>query len=286
MPRVVPHFKVHTSVMNHPKMAAVWSDNRLLAMWLRLGVLAIERYADRTGDTFIVSERELVAIAGTNRSDSARKLLENLVNSCPILAENQGTIWRITFPNFARKQGFGPRKGVETRNPSSSASSSSSTSSKEKKDTALSPPDGADPCVPSATDDQEAPESRAKRGPEPSPEACELAAHLAASVRSLRPEARIPKPLRPWERDLDLMIRRDARDPPAIREAIDWLFGANQLREASFVVLSAGALREKFDKIAVQMQRDGRRRTQAEAQEAEELRKAEESFNVLWGEAK
>jgi hypothetical protein len=46
MPRNVPHFKVMTSIMNHPKTTVMWGDNDSLAMWLRLGVLAIERFAD------------------------------------------------------------------------------------------------------------------------------------------------------------------------------------------------------------------------------------------------
>ena len=56
MPRVNPHFKVHTSTANHRKMVEVWGDNELLALWLRLGVASIERWADRHNGTFEVHD--------------------------------------------------------------------------------------------------------------------------------------------------------------------------------------------------------------------------------------
>jgi len=133
MPRSKPHFKAHTTIKAHRKMAAVYGDNDLLALWLRLGVEAIERYADRTGDSFLIHERELASLAGTKRRDSAEKLLLNLVKTSPILAQKSGETWRIRWPNFQRKQGFGQKNGVETGY--SSTSSSSSTSSKSKKKT-------------------------------------------------------------------------------------------------------------------------------------------------------
>lgn len=129
MPRVTPHFKVHTSAMNHRKLASVWSDNRLLAIWVRLGVLGIERYADRTGDVFLVSDRELPAVTGCGRPDVARTWLSHLADVSPISVERDGDVWRITFPNFSKKQGFKQKNGAGKGCTSSSPSSSTTTKS-------------------------------------------------------------------------------------------------------------------------------------------------------------
>jgi len=106
MPRSKPHFKVRTTIANHEKMGSVWPDNDMLAMWVRLGVLAIERFADRTEDTFLVSDRELNLISGKGRADVARKSLEHLADISPISVERRGDVWRITIPNLRKKQGF------------------------------------------------------------------------------------------------------------------------------------------------------------------------------------
>ncbi len=106
MARVRPHFKLHVSVRYHPKLAAVYADNDLYALWCRLGPLAIERYAARTGEQFTVHDRELLALTGKGRADVARKSLERLADVSPMSAERYGDHWRITWPNFLRKQGF------------------------------------------------------------------------------------------------------------------------------------------------------------------------------------
>lgn len=128
MARRPPHFKTMISIKNHDKMREVYGDNRLFALWHRLGIEAVARFADRTGDTFIVHDRELPGLTGLGRADVARTSLERLADVSPISATREGDVWRITFPNFAEKQGFGPKKGNETGEkgvpPSSSASSS------------------------------------------------------------------------------------------------------------------------------------------------------------------
>ncbi len=131
MPRRPPHFKVFASAKNHEKLKAVYWDNDLAVLWMRLGVEAIERYADRTGDTFIVHDRELIALTGKGRADIARRSLERLADVSPISVERDGDIWRITFRNLAKKQFDRSTNGAGTV-PSSSASSTS-TSEKSKK---------------------------------------------------------------------------------------------------------------------------------------------------------
>ena len=79
MPRnQAPHFKVRCSTRNHERTAAMYGDNDMLALWTRLGVLAIERYADRTSDHFEVHDRELTALTGKGRADIARRSLGRL----------------------------------------------------------------------------------------------------------------------------------------------------------------------------------------------------------------
>ena len=114
VPRSKPHFKVHTTIKAHRKMAAVYADNRLLVLWLRLGIEAVERWADRTGDTFLIPDRELMALTGLGRQDVARTCLERLADVGPISAERFGEVWRITWPNFQRKQGFFEKNGKES----------------------------------------------------------------------------------------------------------------------------------------------------------------------------
>ena len=49
MPRRPPHFKVFASIQNHRHTLGLFDDDALLAMYVRAGILAIERYADRHG---------------------------------------------------------------------------------------------------------------------------------------------------------------------------------------------------------------------------------------------
>ena len=127
MPRVKPHAKIHTSLGNHRKTAEMFSDNDLLATYTRLIVLAIERFADRTNDSFIIHSREMLGITGTTRIDRALKVMDRLVASSPIalsqladssplaLRQLRGrteVAWKVSIPNFAKKQGFHARNGT------------------------------------------------------------------------------------------------------------------------------------------------------------------------------
>jgi hypothetical protein len=120
--------------MNHPKTTAMWGDNNLLAMYVRLGVLAIERFADRSDNSFLVHDRELALITGNGRADIARRSLQRLADLSPMSVERQGDVWLITFPNLAERQGF-HRKNGKLRAPPST-STSTSTSKKKKRERA------------------------------------------------------------------------------------------------------------------------------------------------------
>lgn len=106
MPRVKAHFKVHLSLGNHAKTAAMFADNDLLATWLRLGMLAVERRAALTSDVFLVRREELPSLTGQKRGDSALRVWNKLLTSSPVVANYSEPIWTVEFPKFAEKQGF------------------------------------------------------------------------------------------------------------------------------------------------------------------------------------
>jgi hypothetical protein len=140
VPRVKPHFKLHTSIKNHRKTAEMVGKNDLFATYCRLGILAIERYADRTSDTFEVHDRELGWITGKHRADAARRSLRYLADISPISVEYQGDTWRIKFPKFAQKQGFQFRNGARMGDSPSPSPSLREEEEKKKKPRAPSEP--------------------------------------------------------------------------------------------------------------------------------------------------
>ena len=111
MSRSAKHFKIHCSIRNHRKTVGLYTDNDLFAAYIRLGMMAVERFADRTGDSFLADRHDIEAITGKRRGDVALKLLERLANVTPTSVQREGEVWRIKLPKFAIKQGFRPRNG-------------------------------------------------------------------------------------------------------------------------------------------------------------------------------
>ena len=86
------------------------------------------------------------------------------------------------------------------------------------------------------------------------PGAAEIRDALATAIRVCSPDHRFSVGFKQaWDREADLMIRRDGRKVLDVLNTIDWLFGANQQAEARFEVFSMRSLRKKFD--AIQRQR-------------------------------
>jgi hypothetical protein len=100
-------------------------------------------------------------------------------------------------------------------------------------------------------------------GTSPAPESAEaerLTLLLRSEIRRTHPGVRLPdRNLPVWVREVGRMVRIDEREPADIERKIRWLFGENLRARVSFVVLSPKALRSKFDRIDVQMQRSTRR---------------------------
>ena len=229
VPRVAPHFKIHTSIGNHRKMIDVYSDDRLLAMWVRIGVLGIERYADRTEDSFVLSNTDLVHVTGCANPGAAWGKLKALTKRSPLTVEAEGSHWRLTFPNFARKQGFQPKNG-EVRGASSSSASSASTTKNKKS---RSPPSASD---------------RATR----------MAEALREKVLKQAPGAQVPRTpaaLGKWALELERLSQRDGVSWSEIDQTLLWLFGPNVSSDRPFVVQSPKSLAEKWGRIRVQVGR-------------------------------
>lgn len=156
MPRRPPHFKVFTSLPHHRKMIGVYGDDSLLAMYVRAGMMAIERYADRTDDSFLLSGVDLIKIAGCEGVANALRKLARLEARSPIRIEpaypgeggpargrhEAGTRpaqgqrkagWRLTMPNLAKKQGFTLSNGSETEGERVPSSTTTTTTTSEKR---------------------------------------------------------------------------------------------------------------------------------------------------------
>lgn len=87
-----------------------------------------------------------------------------------------------------------------------------------------------------------------KISPEDS-DAYSLSEYLLKNILERKPSFRRPN-LQKWATHIDRMLRIDKRNPDRVAEVIEWVVQNNH-----FVVLSAEALREKFDRIEVAMER-------------------------------
>jgi len=84
-----------------------------------------------------------------------------------------------------------------------------------------------------------------------SPEALRLAELLLSEIRRRKPDYRKPD-LKAWAKHIDLMIRRDKRNPERIREVIEWC----QLDDFwQSNILSTEKLRKQFDKLEMDMEK-------------------------------
>lgn len=122
MPRTPAHFKVRVSIANHQKMASVYDDDALLAMWTRAGIECVKRFADRTSDSCLLSKRDLMSVAATTPWVNAQRKLRRLVAAStlrlrcgcatgPLRGRCECAAITLTFPNFARKHGFAGANG-------------------------------------------------------------------------------------------------------------------------------------------------------------------------------
>lgn len=121
--KIKPHVRVHHSITNHPRTAAIWQDNDLLARWLRVMMAASEKGAAHTGDRLELRYNELPDCMGVTRVRHARDVLLTLCCHLgwPLRWQDGGRTVQITIRNFAKKQNIAPRQnGVAPRDPARS----------------------------------------------------------------------------------------------------------------------------------------------------------------------
>ena len=144
MPRRPPHFKVFCSLANHRKTTELWENHDLLAIWLKLGVLAIERFADKTGDRFKLTTSDAKRVTMRSRADHAWKALgrvaeqSNIEVDKPLANKSSGV---VRFPNFEQKQFSREKNGTEKAYSPSSSSTSTSIERKGRRSSSSLPPE-------------------------------------------------------------------------------------------------------------------------------------------------
>ena len=273
MPRSPKHFKIHASIQNHPKTIGVYDDDALLAMYARIGIMAVERFADRTGDSYLASGRDLERLAGCQGVANARRKLGRLEASTRLEVGQQGAAWRLTLPNFAKKQGFHSRNGCEKENPSSSSPTSTSTSNKHTVDTAVSPTAARSPGGQSAALC-------------PPQEALDRVESLSRAISESVPGQSVPTTDRAvalWAVHLDRLNRLGAKGGDQgfawgeIDAVIEWLPTHDRPGfRWGLVVLSARKFRDHFPRMLAEL-RAGPMKTW-DQQETERVQRAEEEF--------
>lgn len=141
------HFKLYCSMGNHRKTLGAYRDDRTLAAYARLGMLAIERYADRTEDEFLVSSLDLIRAFNVRTVQSALKRATVMAQLAPIRVALAPDVapdaYRVSWPNFAKKQ-F-PRRSDAPRNrvsPNIITGPSASASATATKKNPPNPPSG------------------------------------------------------------------------------------------------------------------------------------------------
>lgn len=287
MPRRPPHFKAFVSAKNHRKLPGIAADDAVLAMWLRAGWMCIERFADRTQDTILVTQTDLGWIANTAPWVNVQKKLRRLVAdtplrvrcdcaASPLRGRCDCAAMSLEFPNFAEKHGFKGANGTET-GPHADADADAD----RKRGTeggpidrephaqgsrASIPPDPSRPPSPGGTHTQravEVPPGRATpRGSStPTPEAEAAFDLLLWAIEESMPGASIPEPGSPrwkrWCQELDRLhsIGEPGTEPPGwswsdIGGVLRWL--PTHVRgdfRWGLVIRSASNLRKHFARL-------------------------------------
>ena len=96
--------------------------------------MAVERFADKTGDRFLCSQPDLEWLANTRGGANAERKLRRLAAKSPLTLRREGAGWELHLPNFAEKQGFKIRKRSETVHTAAAAASPTATATPKEED--------------------------------------------------------------------------------------------------------------------------------------------------------
>ena len=240
MAKVKSHFKIHTSISSHRNTAVLWSDVADRGMYAELGRLAMEKFAARTNDRFHLSSVDLMRITGAMNPGAAnnkwRSLLsrwevgaKSLGGHSPVTAKSVGGHWVVTFRNFAAKQGLSQILGTVSETHEDEDKDKDEDEDEKSSDS---------PSLPSWCD--------------------EIADDFVELIAEVQPGRKVKS--EKWPKQLELMQRRDARDPVEMEETLNWVFGpVNQASEYRFEVFSVEAFRKKYDNIRAGISRSKRK---------------------------
>jgi hypothetical protein len=108
--KVKPHVRIHHSVANHPKTAAIWADPTKRGMLVELWRLASVYGAVHTGGWLTLKPADLHAVTGSPRLAYGRKRLLTVGQPLEYSLRLCGQLTMVLVRNFAEKQNLTPRK--------------------------------------------------------------------------------------------------------------------------------------------------------------------------------
>lgn len=106
MARTKPAVRVHLSVADHDKTAAVWSDLALRGMLVELWRQAGEKWAGKRHDQVPLKPTDRMAIACSTDLVAADSAIETLCKRMRYGLKKYPNRWVVTVRNFAKKNGF------------------------------------------------------------------------------------------------------------------------------------------------------------------------------------
>jgi hypothetical protein len=119
--KVQPHVRIHHSVANHPKTAALWANLETRSMLVELWRLGSVYGAAHTGGWLTLRPSDICSVTGRKRAGSGLEPLSKLAASMEYPLRYERGCVLIQIRNFARKQGLTPRRnGVAPHTPHSS----------------------------------------------------------------------------------------------------------------------------------------------------------------------
>lgn len=106
MARTRPFVKIHLSVADHRKTAAVWADPRMRGMLVELWRKACEKYAGHLGDRVMLKPTDRMEIAGTTDQREADEAVSSLCRALKYRLTRHPNRWEAHIRKFSKKQGF------------------------------------------------------------------------------------------------------------------------------------------------------------------------------------
>jgi hypothetical protein len=250
---------MHLSLMSHRKTVGHMDSAEFRGQLLALFMLAAQRFIGKTEGELHLSRNDISWISGKRRADVALKSVQRLLDIMDYLYELRGEVLVTTLPKFAEKQYYATRLRAEEDVVSTPLRDPTNNKEQDTKNNLSE----ASPSAKVGASDG----------------ACEaLTTELIESIRSHSPKAHIQSST--WPKTIEQMIRLDNRSPAGMSILIEWLSTENQKREKPFVVMSAKALREKYDRIVIAYKKEqepiNRQRRLENIQEAEHRQRIKE----------